>query len=246
MASLSVSQLHPIKSLCSRGMGLSKPPWTASFMSERFLKSGESGRCHSRVWTVLDKQMRKSLGERRTLVTADLSFGKSQHHIRSSRHFSASTVCGHALDGSRQLSMECGTACTTRTTATPLTCTSAFSKLRLPSKFPRLNHVTLRGHNTDHTSPSFINPLVELQKFVSVPILSEHQEVFSPSEAEVVKAVSIFSSPRGGPRHAATFVGSFADGSDLPDSSLPEVHTRHVPKKLLMVAHTTKPYDLCS
>ncbi|KAK7097357.1 hypothetical protein V1264_004348 [Littorina saxatilis] len=83
--------------------------------------------------------------------------------------------------------------------------------------------ISFRGIKTDHCSKSFVNPLLELQRFVSVPILSEQQDVFNPTEDEVMKGVSFFSGLRGSSKHSARFIGSYSDGGELPESDLPEV-----------------------
>jgi hypothetical protein len=89
-----------------------------------------------------------------------------------------------------------------------------------------LVRTTVKTHNrllkTNASSTSFANPFMELQKFVAVPILSEDQAVFSPSEREVVQALTIFQGIKGRPKDVQ-FKGSFADGATIPDSELPEV-----------------------
>ena len=212
------------------------PPWTVTIVPEKFLENRvtrTSRCCGCDSLTANTHQTRKPFSSRETWHSVALAHWKSAHHFRSSRYLSPSTLCSGTHSGSRKLSRGFGTACT-RTNRNQLMHASAFSKLCLHSLLVLSNQslsLRLRGLKTDHHLPSFVNPILELQKFVSVPILSEHQEIFSPSAAEVAKAVSIFSSPGGSAKHAASFVGSFVDGSALPDSNLPEVckHTHTHP-----------------
>ena len=218
--------MQSVRYLRSRVTRPSKPPWTVTTIPDNFLKNGAHSWSYSCACTANALQKRTSFNAMEMQQPAALVGWKSAHRFCSFRCFSAMTLCSNALSfsGSRKLSREFGTA-HTRTMGKHLVCTPACSKL--PSQVHKQS-VSLRGLKTDHFSPSFVNPLLELQKFVSVPILSEHQEIFSPSEVEVAKGVSIFSSPGVGAKHAASFVGSFVDGSALPDSDLAEVYTHNV------------------
>lgn len=71
--------------------------------------------------------------------------------------------------------------------------------------------------------PGNMNPLLEIQEFVSTPILLPQEAVFSPTENEVLKAVAIFSGEADGHRSLLEHRGSYADGKTLPENNLPEV-----------------------
>ncbi|PVD34728.1 hypothetical protein C0Q70_06005 [Pomacea canaliculata] len=71
--------------------------------------------------------------------------------------------------------------------------------------------------------PSYVNPLIELQKYVSIPIIPPEEAVFSPTEEEVFHATKIFTSSRVGSEEAVRFVGTYINGAEMPESSLPEV-----------------------
>ncbi|KAK7495291.1 hypothetical protein BaRGS_00013473 [Batillaria attramentaria] len=73
------------------------------------------------------------------------------------------------------------------------------------------------------TTSACVNPLLELQGYVATPIVPADKAVFTPSQTEVTQALKLFSLTTGTRREAATFVGSYADASQLPDTSLPEV-----------------------
>lgn len=82
--------------------------------------------------------------------------------------------------------------------------------------------VSCKTLKTDASSASFVNPFIELQKYVCIPILNEQQAVFNPSDAEVLQAATIFHGTKGKSKHVKC-IGSFTDGSMVPDLELPEV-----------------------
>lgn len=81
---------------------------------------------------------------------------------------------------------------------------------------------SFRGFKTN-SMPSYVNPLIELQKYVSIPIIPPEEAVFSPTEEEVFHATKIFTSSRVGSEEAVRFVGTYINGAEMPESSLPEV-----------------------
>ena len=79
-----------------------------------------------------------------------------------------------------------------------------------------------RLKSTNQSSPPALNPLLRLQSYVQLPILSDNELIFTPTEADLAKACQLFVPS---PDHQIKFLKGAYYHEQAPDYQLPEVRS---------------------
>ncbi|XP_071787086.1 GTP-binding protein 8-like [Asterias amurensis] len=77
-----------------------------------------------------------------------------------------------------------------------------------------------RLKSTNQSSPPALNPLLQMQSYVQLPILSDNELIFTPTEADLAKACQLFVPS---PDHQIKFLKGAYYHEQAPDYQLPEI-----------------------